>query len=206
MNPNGNPILVKHKDGTLRDKKFRLVNKRGYLIDPSGNVIDERGKPMFDLCVLEEDGEIPAVFRTGLLKSDTASSLSRLMSEIEKHPSEFDRQEENKINKDPAYEMLRHGDGDTSVDSKMDDTPANYNQANQRFDQDYDDVDAIPEDDENAEHMAPSEYDDKGDQILPKKKPKKKKKKKPTTTTIEFLQPTNREISMAGAYGGAAKG
>ena len=57
MNPNGNPILVKHKDGTLRDKKFRLVNKRGYLIDPSGNVIDDRGKPMFDLCVLEEDGD-----------------------------------------------------------------------------------------------------------------------------------------------------
>jgi len=91
MNPSGNPILVKHKDGTLRDKKNRLVNKRGYLIDPSGNVIDERGKQMFDLCVLEEDGEIPAVFRTGLLKSDTASSLSRLMSDIEKHPSEFDR-------------------------------------------------------------------------------------------------------------------
>lgn len=102
--------------------------------------------------------------------------------------------------------MLRHGDGDTSVDSKMDDTPANYNQANQRFDQDYDDVDVIPEDEENAEHMAPSEFDEKGDEILPKKKPKKKKKKKPTTTTIEFLQPTNREINMAGAYGGAAKG
>jgi len=53
--------------------------------------------------------------------------------------------------------------------------------------------------------MAPSEFDGKDD-ILPRKKPKKKKKKKPTTTTIEFLQPTNREISMAGAYGGAAKG
>jgi hypothetical protein len=82
---------------------------------------------MFDKVVLEEDGEIPSVFRTGLLKSDTASSLSRLMSDIEKQPSEFDRIEENKINRDPAYEMLRHGDGDTSVDSKMDDTPANYN-------------------------------------------------------------------------------
>lgn len=53
--------------------------------------------------------------------------------------------------------------------------------------------------------MAPSEYDDKGNQILPKKKPKKKKKK-PVTTTVEFLQPTNREINMAGAYGGMAKG
>jgi hypothetical protein len=46
---------------------------------------------MFDNSVIEPDGEIPAVFRTGLLKSDTASSLSRLMSEIEKNqPSEYD--------------------------------------------------------------------------------------------------------------------
>jgi hypothetical protein len=48
--------------------------------------------------------------------------------------------------------MLRHGDGDTSVDSKMEDTPANYNMANQRFDPEYDEgIDALPED-ENAEH------------------------------------------------------
>lgn len=37
------------------------------------------------------------------------------------------------------------------------------------------------------------------------KKPKKKKKK-PKTTTIEFLEPTNREVNMAGAYGGTARG
>jgi len=37
---------------------------------------------MFDRAVLDPEGEIPPVFRTGLLKSDTASSLSRLMSEI----------------------------------------------------------------------------------------------------------------------------
>lgn len=89
MNASGNPILVKNKDGSLSDKKGRPVNGRGYLIDKDGNVIDDRGKPMFDFCILEEDGEIPAVFRTGLLKSDTASSLSRLMDEIEKnHPSD----------------------------------------------------------------------------------------------------------------------
>jgi hypothetical protein len=39
---------------------------------------------MFDKEILDEEGEIPKVFRTGLLKSDTASSLSRLMSEIER--------------------------------------------------------------------------------------------------------------------------
>jgi len=35
--------------------------------------------------ILDDEGEIPKVFRTGLLKSDSASSLSRLMSEIEKY-------------------------------------------------------------------------------------------------------------------------
>ena len=103
--------------------------------------------------------------------------------------------------------MLRHGDGDTSVDSKMDDTPANYNVANQRFDADYDDgMDAVPED-ENAEHMAPSEYDERGQPILPMQKQRRpKKKRKAKQATIEFLEPTNRERSMAGAYGGNARG
>jgi len=41
--------------------------------------------------MLDHEDDIPKVFRTGLLKSDTASSLSRLMSEIERNqPSEFD--------------------------------------------------------------------------------------------------------------------
>lgn len=55
-----------------------MVNERGYLIDKSGNVIDIKGKLMFDKNVLERDGEIPAVFRTGLLQTDTASDVSRI--------------------------------------------------------------------------------------------------------------------------------
>lgn len=48
-------------------------------------MIDKRDKVVFEKIILDEQGEIPKVFRTGLLKSDTASSLSRLMSEIEKN-------------------------------------------------------------------------------------------------------------------------
>lgn len=85
---------------------------------------------MFDRNILEKDGEIPQVFRTGLLRSDTASSLSRLMSEIEKNnQSEFDRNP-NAFGADSNYEKFRQHDGDTSLDSKMEDTPANYNLAN----------------------------------------------------------------------------
>ena len=94
MDPLGNPILDKNKNGQLIDRDGRVVNRRGYLIDEKGNVIDMRGKLMFDHTILDEEGEIPKVFRTGLLKSDTASSLSRLMSEIEKNqPSDYENEE-----------------------------------------------------------------------------------------------------------------
>lgn len=112
MNPSGNPILSKSPSGTgLVDRQGRTVNVRGYLIDKNGNVIDIRGKLMFDKVVLEQDGEIPAVFRTGLLKSDTGSELSRLMSDLDKHvPSENNEQ-------DQEEEAQREHDGETSLDS-----------------------------------------------------------------------------------------
>jgi hypothetical protein len=45
---------------------------------------------MFEKEILDSEGDIPKVFRTGLLKTDSGSSLSRLMSEIEKNqPSEY---------------------------------------------------------------------------------------------------------------------
>lgn len=68
MNPSGIPILDKAPDGALIDRQKRPVNSRGYLVDPTGNVIDDRDNIMFSKQTLDEDGEIPAVFRTGLLK------------------------------------------------------------------------------------------------------------------------------------------
>jgi len=66
-----------------------------------------------------------------MLRSDTASSLSRLMSEIERgNQSEYGRGGHDPAANDSAYERLKNNDGDTSVDSKMEDTPANYNMAN----------------------------------------------------------------------------
>jgi hypothetical protein len=45
---------------------------------------------MFDAVILDK-GEIPAVFRSGQLKSDSSSSLSRVMDEIERNaPSEME--------------------------------------------------------------------------------------------------------------------
>ena len=70
------------------------MNARGYLIDSEGNVIDKRGKRMFDKIVLTPEGDIPKIFRMQILKQDSGSSLSRLMDEIEKNqPSEYERAE-----------------------------------------------------------------------------------------------------------------
>lgn len=94
MDPLGNPILEKDAKGNLIDRKGQRVNSKGYLIDKDGNIIDKNGKLMFIKDILDAEGDIPKVFRTGLLKSDTASSLSRLMSEIERNqPSDFDQEE-----------------------------------------------------------------------------------------------------------------
>ena len=110
-------------------------------------------------------------------------------------------------NEDNAFDRLKREDGDTSVDSKMEDTPANYNMANQRFDSEGNQQ-PIPEDEEGGEHMAPSDFSDQDDPavLIQKKKQKPKKKKKPKMQTIEFLEPTKREKNMAGAYGGVARG
>ena len=74
--------------------------------------------------MLSPEGEIPKIFRMQILKTDSGSSLSRLMDEIEKNqPSDCEPVEEEK-------EEAEGQDGDTSVDSAMEDTPANYNMAN----------------------------------------------------------------------------
>lgn len=81
--PLGVPVIGKDANGNLIDKKSNMVNSKGYLIDKDGNIVDKRGKIVFLRQILDSNGDIPKVFRTGLLRSDSESSLSRLMSEIE---------------------------------------------------------------------------------------------------------------------------
>ena len=85
MDPLGNPILDKDAKRNLIDRNGKRVNAKGYLIDEDGNVINKFGKIAFSKNLLDNEGDIPKVFRTGWLKSDTESSLSRLMSEIGKN-------------------------------------------------------------------------------------------------------------------------
>lgn len=50
------------------DKLKRRVNDKGYFTDAQGNVTDERGNVIFEKSQLDKDGDIPKVYRAGLLR------------------------------------------------------------------------------------------------------------------------------------------
>lgn len=76
MDPAGMPILDRKPDGGLRDKQDRLVNAKGYLVDHLGNVVDCNEHLVFEAHLLEENGDIPELFRMNLLRSESDSSIS----------------------------------------------------------------------------------------------------------------------------------
>lgn len=225
----GNPILKPAgKEGQFYDDKGNLVNKKGYLINKNGDIIDKNGNLVFRKNLLK-DGEIPPVFRNGMIRQDSSTSLSRLMSEIDK-----DQDSDLDILKDQLEDYDEEEKGNTSVDSLMEDTPSNYNIANQRFDEtkykqppeakyNEDEEDDYDEDDEN-EYELEGEEDEEEDNdsitgpagvpilnarqpqkriVRKSKKKKKKRKKKPKPV---FEDPTAADIAMARAYGGAPRG
>ena len=69
--PLGNPMLKRTKDGNYLDDKGRRVNSKGYLIDHNGNIKNKQGFMVFNRRLLDDDGEIPEIFRTGLLRKNT---------------------------------------------------------------------------------------------------------------------------------------
>ena len=83
MDPLGNPMLQRTKDGHLLDNKGTRVNPKGYLLDEHGHVVNKHKIKVFSKWILDEDGDVPKVFRGGFLRKDTNNSLSQLMSEIE---------------------------------------------------------------------------------------------------------------------------
>jgi len=121
MDPGGQPILLKNDKSQNVDRQGRLVNEKGYLCDGYGNVVDVRGKVVFEKALLEHNGDIPEIFRSNILRSDSQSSLSRFMSEIDRE-QRFD--ESGMVRNMTA---TRHaGASDTSFESMMEDSPSKY--------------------------------------------------------------------------------
>ena len=59
---NGNAIILQTANSKLNDKFGRMCNRRGYLIDPSGNVITRNNVFIFYKEEIDFDDEIPAPF------------------------------------------------------------------------------------------------------------------------------------------------
>jgi hypothetical protein len=110
------------------------VNSKGYILDKHGNILNKHDKLMFKKKLIDSEGLIPKVFRTGLLRRDDSSSFSRLMSEIDRiRPSEFDHEEKKFYGGiDDIIYRARDYSENTSFDDMMGDTPANYNLLNAR--------------------------------------------------------------------------
>lgn len=221
----GKPILKPaEKEGQFYDDDGNLVNKHGYLIDKDGNIIDKNGNLVFRKNILE-DGQIPPVFRNGMIRQNSDSSLSKLMSEI-------DKQQESDL--DIMKDFEEEEKGNTSVESLMEDTPSNYNIANQRFNRDkfkkepdakYDEEDEYYDDSENNYEGEEDEEDDDDDnnsitgpagvpilnarqpqRKIVRRKKKKKRRRRKKKPKQEFEDPTAADFKMARAYGGEARG
>ena len=62
IDDDGNAMIIKGKDGRLNDREGRRVNKRGYLVDVTGNVVTRTGLEIFRIDEVDSDDEIPAPF------------------------------------------------------------------------------------------------------------------------------------------------
>ena len=69
------------------------MNAKGYLIDGVGNIVDREGNRVLDKDILDEEGEIPKVFRNGILRKDSTEDLKGIWAMIEKDTKKAEIQE-----------------------------------------------------------------------------------------------------------------
>lgn len=59
----GNIIVLQDDEGNIQDKDGNPTNERGYLMDQSGNILDNhRKRKMFDKNDMDDRGEVPAPY------------------------------------------------------------------------------------------------------------------------------------------------
>ena len=142
----GNFIILRGEKGELLDKRERRVNRRGYLVDRFGNVINKDGQIIFKAIELDSDDEIPAPFgfekrKKNLLSigeendfrvketekqvPDDEDLIDRELKAMRKSGKKKRRQLENG---DIVEEAGDEGD-ESSVDSLMAESPAKYEAA-----------------------------------------------------------------------------
>ena len=164
------------------------------------------GKVAFEKALLEHNGDIPEIFRSNILRSDSQSSLSRFMSEIDRDQ----RFDESGFMKNQAGAMPRHAAAsDTSFESMMEDSPSKYDKQNMRF------THSNPDTFGYGTGMQPKSARWAGtipDNIMEEiseyeagYEPNQRKRKRVKGKNYVVEQVTGRDVQMASAYGGVAK-
>jgi hypothetical protein len=144
----GNFIILRGERGELLDKKERRVNRRGYLIDRFGNVINKNNQIIFKAVELDSDDEIPAPFgfekrKKNLLNlgEDGVFKVNATEKQIMDDEDLIDR-ELKKMRKsgkkkkapkgangsgpDMPPQVVEEGEDESSVDSLMAESPTKY--------------------------------------------------------------------------------
>lgn len=140
----GNFIILRGERGELLDKRERRVNRRGYLIDRFGNVINKEQQVIFKALELDSDDEIPAPFgfekrKKNLMSIGEGEADFRVRETEKQVPDDEDlierelqamRKSGKRLRKDgssvPAVEEAPNEGDESSVDSLMAESPAKY--------------------------------------------------------------------------------
>jgi len=140
----GNFIILRGERGELLDKRERRVNRRGYLIDRFGNVINKDQQVIFKALELDSDDEIPAPFgfekrKKNLMSIGEGEADFRVRETEKQVPDDEDlierelqamRKNGKRHKKDgssvPAVEEALNEGDESSVDSLMAESPAKY--------------------------------------------------------------------------------
>lgn len=157
---------------------------------------------MFEKALLEHNGDIPEIFRSNILRSDSQSSLSRFMSEIDREQ----RFDESGVLKNPGNLPRHAAASDTSFESMMEDSPSKYDRQNMRFSQSNPDVfgnGAAPKSARWAGAIPDNIMEEMSEYEAGYEPERKRKRVKGKGYVIE--QVTRKDVQMASAYGGVAK-
>ena len=123
----GNYIIIRNEEnGDLEDKNERRVNRRGYLIDADGNIIDKYGNMIFKERELDSDDEIPPPFSFEKRKMQLLNAKPDQIDEfniVDLPPEDDDHIWMDHKGRDLADTLS--GD-ETPVESMMGETPARY--------------------------------------------------------------------------------
>ena len=201
-------VIHENEKGEILDNRKRRVNAKGYLIDNEGNILDQRGNRVFDWDLIDDSGEIPKVFRIGLLRSDSTTSLNRFLEEIEenKHRLGLDDndldsafEEEEKLLMDNSENDLFKSKHTSENNSAMGDRPSNYNTANL---ENFQKSKKLKE--QNLESsLSSDDFDVEDPEFLEAIKERKVRRK---INKHKYKKPSKKDIILANAYGGVARG